>query len=232
LLEKADAQLAVLPEGPVDMKSLRYRLDALQAFADALRGYLLAGTESDPNKAARRAASRVSVLLEDSNPQVVASAALWYASLRGREADREAALSVLDVPLSDPRPQAMPHAFFTRLLRCRLLAEQGGYAAALALLMQIEEQCERWFVEESDRANARRAAIWVEIEVLGAWYDRLSDPAQSVERQWCAERMAALSADGFGSGPATVLRLTLAVPLLALPPKTDGGSQPNRDNGR
>jgi hypothetical protein len=105
--------------------------------------------------------------------------------LRSREEDPAAAMAVLDMSLSDAPRQAMPHAFFVRLLRARLSAKQGSYAASLALLMQMEERCEFWFTNETERADATRTVVWAQLLVLRDWIGQLTDESQTAGRRRC-----------------------------------------------
>jgi len=201
------------------LKSVRGRLDILQPFAEGLRAYLLPVDAAGGAHGARRAASRLSVLLEHDDLQVAAAAALWQAALRGTEPDPAPALAILEPALAEPSQQAMPYPFFARLLRCRILAAQGKFAAAAALLIQLEERCTRWPVKEADRPDYLRAVMLVQTHVLADWRDRLDAATQADERQWCTDRLAAILAKHFPDASATVARLNPAVPILARGPQ-------------
>ncbi len=191
------------------------RLETLDIFAVGLRAYLLPGAGDEAVRSVRRAVSRLAPLLEDQSPAVTAAANLWQACLKSRYSDPARALSVLGPALADPPRGSMPYAFFARLERCRLIAKRGGPAAALALLMQIEEHCDDWLTDDTARDDAMRTAQLVEIQVLTDWHDRLGVPEHSAERQWCADRIKALLADHFAEDSKTVLRLTSAIPIIA-----------------
>ena len=190
----------------------------LRIFSTALRAYLLSDGGNDSVDLARRAAAGLSPLLEDKRPSVAAAARLWQATLRSRVDDPQRTLTAIDPPLLDPSEDSMPYAFFSRLLRCRLVAQLGGESAALGLLLQMEERCLHWLAGDADRRNALRAVKLVEIQILTDWRKRLSE--SDAERQWCADRIEALTADGFGKNADTVLRLTPAIPMIAPPPIT------------
>ncbi len=190
------------------------RSTTLRAFAHALRTVLLPGQGDDAKRATRRAASALSPLLEDKRPQVAAAATFWQACLRRMESDSARARAVLAPALADPQPGTLPYAFYARLLRCRITAERGGYATAIALLIQIEERCNDWFDADAERADAIRTAQWIQLEVLSNWFRALDPASRPAERQWCADRMESLSTEVFGEDSDTLYRLGNAVPLL------------------
>ena len=199
---------------------LRRTSETLRALAQALRAYLTADVDADPARTARRAASGLSVLLEDDNPQVAAAAAFWQACLRAKDPDPTPALAVLDPAVVDPPPDSVRFGFFSRLLRCRVLAARGGSAAALALLLQVEERVNDWFKADAERADAVRACAWLRLRILQDWHDRLDSTSQADERTWCGSQMDTLRTQRF-SDPrsATVIRLSRAIPIIAKLPE-------------
>ncbi|MFH1110176.1 MAG: hypothetical protein V1790_13425 [Planctomycetota bacterium] len=200
-------------------KELHRTVETLKAFAQALRAYLTAEADADPARTARRAASGLSVLLEDDNPQVAAAAAFWQACLRAMDPDPTPALAVLDPAVIDPPPDSLRFGFFSRLLRCRVLAAGGGSAAALALLLQVEERANDWFKAEAERADAVRACAWLRLRILQDWRDRLDSTSQVDERTWCSSQMETLRAQRFSDARSpTVMRLSQAIPIIARPP--------------
>ncbi|UCC32711.1 MAG: hypothetical protein JSU86_10590 [Phycisphaerales bacterium] len=228
LIERAGAALKepqVREDRPADrLQQITHRLQTLGAFAAALRAFLSPDKGPQAARDARRAASGLAPLREDRNQPVAAAASLWQACLRSLESDQGPALSVLDLALSDPVPESMPYAFFARLLRCRLLADRGHPATALALLMQVEERCSEWLATDKEREDAVRAAQLAEIQITADWYRRLNGSEASSERKWCAERIQTLIGDSFGEDGNTVLRLTPAIPIVASPPGEDSAA--------
>lgn len=182
-----------------------------------MRAFLLGGDDPESLRASRRAASRLSVLLEDDNPQIAAAAGLWQACLRSRDSDPSRALELLDAALADLPRESLPFSFFARLLRCRLIAARGGHAAALALLTQIEDRCEDWLPDESQRNDAMRALALTEFQILRDWHGALTEPNQSEERQWCIDRARHLAAERFTEEHHSLLRLNPCIPLPAIP---------------
>lgn len=194
------------------------RLDTLSAFSRALRAVLDGDRSTEAARRARRSASDLSVLLEDNRPGVVAAATLWQAVLRSREEDVSVALGILDAPLSDPPRQALSHAFYSRLLRTRLLARQGSFAASLALLSQMEDRCEFWFINEREREDAIRTVNWFQLLTLRDWAGKFTGDAGRAGAEWCEEKIQALREEHFKGNSATVFRLGAAIPLLSESP--------------
>ena len=206
---------------------ITHRLQTLGAFAAALRAFLCPDKGPQAARDARRAASGLAPLREDKYQPVAAAASLWQACLRSLESDRGPALAALDLALSDPVPESMPYAFFARLLRCRLLAERGHPAVALALLMQVEERCGEWLTTDNERLDAMRAAQLARIQLTADWYRSLDRSKAAAERKWCREHIQTVIGDGFGDDGNTVLRLTPAIPIIAsVPDKVDASSEP------
>jgi len=218
LTEKKDSTDEDTP--PTDQaKDLNRIVVTLKAFAQALRAYLAIEADGDPSRAARRAASGLSIILEDDNPQIAAAAAFWQACLRAMEPDPTPSLDILDRAIVDLPTDAPRFSFFSRLLRCRLVAARGGPAAALALLMQVEERANDWFKADPDRAEAMRSCSWLRLRILQDWHDRLDATSHADERAWCMSRIDTLRAERFSdASSATLLRLTQAIPIIARPP--------------
>jgi hypothetical protein len=216
---------------PDDVTRLSRRAEALRAFADSQRAYLSSSAAAETASHRRRAASAIAPLLEDSDKQIASASRMWQAALRALEDDPAPALYILEPALMEPSPGSMPYAFFSRLLRCRLVAARGGSAAALALLTQIEERANDWFTDAQRRADATRTCVFVRLQIVHEWYERLSPAAESEERAWCVAEAQRINERYFKS-VVTVLRLAPAIPLPAPPPdaeptKTDKRVQPD-----
>jgi len=227
LLVEAEAYLLAEQKDPMEedapptdqAKELSRIAVTLKAFAQALRTYLVMEADSDSSRDARRAASGLSILLEDDNSQIAAGAAFWQACLRAMEPDPTPALDILDRAIVELPTDAPRFGFFSRLLRCRLVAARGGPAAALALLMQVEERADGWFKADPDRTDALRSCVWLRLRVLQDWHDRLDATSHADERAWCRSRIDTLRAQRFSDASGvTVLRLNQAIPIIARPP--------------
>jgi len=188
----------------------------LSALSRGLSEYLSPSTGADQVSKAREAASALAILMEDSDERMVAAATLWHAALRAREEDPSAALTVLPMTASDPPKSAMPHAYFSRLLRCELLARRGGYGVALALLAKMDEPVGTWFGTGAPRDEAMRSLAWTKLRVLKLWHTELmKSEANATEAAWCAQRMQEIIADRLPEDRRTLLRISPAAPVIA-----------------
>ena len=172
------------------------------------------GDQADRKK--RRAASGLSILMEERNRSVATSAALWYAALRTHEKDLTPARSVLSPPLSGTRGKMTPYDFLGRIHRCRLWNGDRFPAGALTLLMQMEEFCEDWF-PNADRVEQARSAIGLaRIQLLRKWRDALPANVGEREREFFDTKIASIVQQALGEG-RTVFRLGAVFPdLIAL----------------
>jgi hypothetical protein len=233
LIERASSSVQALRDSEEELpeswlvESSR-RLETLRAFASAFRVYLVAGSDEEDSPDLRRAASLLAPLREDPNRRVAAAARLWQACLRARAGSPTRALSILEPALIDPPADSMPYALFARLLRCRLVAEIGGSAGALALLMQVEDRSTDWLSSQEERDQAARAAQFLRLQIMADWYARLDETRQSDERNWCIERSGRLIEERFSDGGNSVLRLTPVIPVFARPPEPE----PVKDRAR
>jgi hypothetical protein len=196
----------------------RRRAARLDAFAFAMRIALGLGVPSEPAKDIRQAVSKLSPLLESSEPAVAGAAAFWRACVLCADPDPRAAFDGLELSVSEISKEAPRYGFFKRLIRCRLIAATKGEPAALALLAQVEERIDEWFQTEADRLDAIRTIGLFQLQTLQAWHDRLDAKTEAEERSWCLKEMQRFREQRFAGGDAeTVLRLIESVPLLHLP---------------
>lgn len=158
---------------------------ALKAFHRALRAVLAPPAEADAARERRRAASEMAALLEDDDRRVAAAAGFWQAYLRKDEEDPKPVLSRLDYALDDFAPAERPYAFFSRLLRCMVLASHDERVAALALMKQMEERTFVWFPEAEQQQVAASGVAWIEFQTLAAWHASLDPKKQADEQNWC-----------------------------------------------
>ncbi len=230
LLDGAEASIgeaeqgAELPDGWA--RRSRQNLRTLRVFTNAI-GVATSSAGSDDNADdARAAQSRLSILLEYDDPLVPAAAMLWSLELSAPGADPKRAMRNLDFVLDEPARKALPHAFYLRLARCRLIADDGGFSTALALLKQLEERCAVW-LGEKNAPDALRTVAFVELVILRQWHDALLVGSHEKEREWCRQRFQDLAKAHFGSVPATVLRLGSVIPVFVELPEADVEAPPS-----
>ncbi len=193
-------------------------IEALEAFARAIEDVFAEG-EDDSDAAERdSAAIQLAVLLEDDRPEVANAARLWRAALLRRLGRHDRVLALLPEPLAGLSAESRRFDFYGRLLRVRSIADQGGYATACTLLLQIEDKCDEWFPAAEDVADARRAAAAVRCGILRQWADSLDSTAHPEEHAWCLQAMERVRAAACpDADPCPVLPLGTAVPVLARP---------------
>ncbi|MCH7814791.1 MAG: hypothetical protein IID40_12315, partial [Planctomycetes bacterium] len=195
----------------------------LTAFANALGAAWAEASDQERVDRIRKAASSLAILLEDDRPAVAAAAVMYQAYLLGQLERYDRALSVLALALEPIDAEAPAFTFYARLLRCRYLARQGGFAVAWSLLLRLEERCHDWFESRESREEAIRTVALIRLQVNDRWQAALTTSDHSDRAEWCREAARrigeGLYADG---GPSAVSRLGDAVPLLVnLPPVAD-----------
>ncbi|HUU82684.1 MAG TPA: hypothetical protein VM243_04185 [Phycisphaerae bacterium] len=196
------------------------RLEALHGDLSAFAGAVavIAGVASgdDAMQRARRSASRLGVLLEDTRPGVAPAAVLYQALLFARIERMDRAMTVLDLALRPLPSGAEVPSFFGRLLRCRFLGRQGSHAVAWSLLLRLEERCQDWFDTPQTREEATASVGVVRLEVARAWKESLAQAGAADESAWCRAAEERIR-DSLVQGDAAprVMRLGDAVPILS-----------------
>jgi len=208
----ADARDA--PQPPLT-EALQSTLTDLSAFADALAVAFSDEMGGNSEDRARAAASSLAILLEDERPGVAVCATLMQALLYHRAGQMDRTRTVLDLALQAVPGDAREVAFYSRLLRCRYLAEEGRFAVACSLLLKLEERCFEWFVSATDQAEAGYAATLVRRQTIQAWRDGHQGPEADAHRQWCDAAIARIEEALAGEPqPIRLMRLRSAVPYL------------------
>ncbi len=195
----------------------------LLAFHQAIKTALLPPDGGDADRASRRAASELSALMEHDDTRVATAANFWQALLRRAEPDATAALSRLSYALDDVPSAERPYAFFSRVLRCLVLAGHDRRIAALTLLAQMEERAIGWFSDDAERDSALRGIVWTRVHLLRQWHDSLDAETKTEERQWCRERVATLIEAKLGD-PNLLPLLAPAIPVLLEPEKMESAA--------
>ena len=201
-------------ETPTWLTAARAQHRTMASFSVGIRNLLLTNGQELGSDGARLAAAALAPLREESYQPVALAATLWQATLRHRNEDRDRAMASLAPALAKAVGAGRRYALFSRLLRCRLLADQGTYAVALALLVQLEELSVRWLADSEQHEQWIRTVHLLRIEILSKWYASLEPEAQAAERTWCVRRIERLKEDSFGPEHNTVMRLGHAIPIL------------------
>ncbi|MCP4593386.1 MAG: hypothetical protein GY842_21835 [bacterium] len=219
LKRAAEQAEGLAPSDDERAASLRRELDMLVAFTGALDALWSAADEPETLQARRRGAVYLAVLLEHEREDIAASALLWQAVLYQQMGRLERVAGLVPLATEAVGGEAWPYELFTRLLRCRLIAEQGGYAAACSVLLQLEERVHDWTQDGVLQDRASRAATLVRRQILEQWRGAL-DPDDDTAVAWCGEAIARLdrtaSPDG---GVAQVYRLGSTIPLIVTLPE-------------
>ena len=198
-------------------------LDALYDHADALTGlaHIMAAATGPRGPAGqgavRAAALELAAALESENTKITTAARLWHGVALARVGSHEAALTAIDVSTARPKENAL--GLFAWIARCRVLAERGSEAVAIAITLRLEERCEDWFRDEARQAEARRTLMLSRARIASAWARRLEGAGNAD----AAKRIAALAEKALTAAAdeedPTLLRLERAVPALVDPPK-------------
>lgn len=149
----------------------------LEAFAAIFeRAESGAQTEAE-QEAWRKAGRQLATARESKQAPVAAAALLWQAfsfNLAGR---RERALEALPDALA--AAEHLPYSLMSRLLRCRMIAEDGRQAAATVLLGEMQEQLKTWMTNQNqERNNARRLVGALQYRILTDWMKKLETATQ------------------------------------------------------
>ena len=216
LLAAAIERLQAKPDTAVEATS-----DTTLPFVAALRAIWDPGEGEAAELARRQAVMGLAVLLEHERADVTSAALLWQAVLY-REMDRaDKAFKLLPPATARVERDATAYQFFARLLRCRIVADCGGYAAAYSLLLQVEELAHDWFKDERAQEEAVHAAMLMRMQVLREWRTSLDQTADSLEVAWCTRAIERIRAE-LPEDRVPLLRLGETVPLAE--PVTDAAT--------
>lgn len=194
----------------------REHLEALRAFGRAFAALWPSAPveEERHEEVLREAASGLSIVLDAERSDVAAAATLWQAYLYARGGRQERALDLLPLALK-PLKYGDRSGYYARLLRCRLLVEQGGGAsAALALLTRIEESCGEWFDAKTAQDQARGTARLLRRQTAAGWAETLQKENKPQLAAWCHGLVDRLDQGRNGHTPDALLRLEYAIPAL------------------
>jgi len=157
------------------------RISELKLAAESLEPFikLFAAADGEETDTERRsafseAALGLAMARESENPDLSACALLWQSFAWECAGRRERAM--LSLPGALTQPVQPSFDFLSRLLRCRLVAEDERYAAAFALVSRVRASCDQWFPKEPpDQLAARRRLVAVvQYEIGRSWLKQLT----------------------------------------------------------
>lgn len=246
LASRADQAAEHLDKGRAALKSVGQakaseaaRIAELKLAADSLEPFIkllaVAGEQGDAEKRKSgfsEAALGLAMARESDDPDLSACALLWQSFAWECAGRRERAL--LSLPHALTRPEQPSFGFLSRLLRCRLVAEDERYAASFALALRVRAACNQWFPKETSEqlASRGRLAAVVQYEIGRSWLKQLTKSgskaaADDVEALLAGLRDALYEQDA----PGPVYVPESIVPILVESPVTSAPAAVSRPAG-
>ena len=169
ILDKASKSVSA--EAKQRRRELLQSAETIGAFVDLFKNVELASGDA-AQEIWRKAARGLAVARESQDAEVASAAQLWQAFALEQAGKRDRALEVLPDALA--KPEHLPYDLMSRLLRIRLVAESGQYAASVSLLSRAETSLKNWMGNQhQERNNARRLIGLVQHRILQAWILKL-----------------------------------------------------------
>ncbi len=216
-----DTARKLLEAKPSDDQSRRhgdvsFDLDLLEPF---VKLFALIAAEPEDEGAGRKieeAALALAFARESDDPVISSGALLWQSFALKLAGRRERALVALPEALTEVKPGT--YDFYCRLLRCRLLAEEGHYAASMALLLQIGGSIEKWYRSTDEKQNMARERLVGIVELFAVarpWHQHLREQGSDAAAIRLEALVDDIQKDLFsGDPPHRVDRLRHAIPLI------------------
>jgi len=210
-------------------KELTHLANQLQPFVELWSAF---GADHDPDTSRRawaHAARELALLRESPDDNLAACARLWQAFAWKQAGRTDRAMRVL--PATTAPPKTDPYDFLSRLLRCRLLADENRFPAAAALLIRIRASCAAWYPRQDDPAvDARRLlALLLEERMIRDWLTkrRNTDDSKTLDHllRWHGEVQSELLRKA--DTPLSASILNQAVPLLVTIPGIGPATAPD-----
>ncbi len=190
-LDRAETALEQMHANAEAIDEARECIELLRSFATAFRALGAAPTTGPARDELLTACSELAGYFDDARVGIAESAKFWQGVAYRRAGRPDRALQVLRPAISVPASRRI--GLWARLERCRALADQGDYAAALALNLRLSVRVGAWFEEEdpTTRRKAVDSVRWVRIELFNRWSQYLKQNGQTelaVEAQADADR--------------------------------------------
>jgi hypothetical protein len=206
---------------------LRLAADSLEPFVN-LFGAAAPGADTAKRRSAfSEAALSLAIGRESDKPDLSACALLWQSFAWECAGRRERA--TVSLPSALVRPTQPDFDFFSRLLKCRLAAEDGLHTSAFALATRVRGSCDLWFSKEPPEqvAARRRLAAVVQYRIGRAWLEQLrkaNSQAAATDLDAMLTSLRDVLYDKGRPGPAYVPENI--VPILVKPPSVSAGAPP------
>lgn len=198
----------------------------LKLAADSLEPFVKLFAAADPGlDAARRksafaeAALGMAIARESDKPEQSACALLWQSFAWECAGRRERAM--VSLPAGLVKPEQPDFDYLSRLLRCRLVAEDGRHPSAFALAMRIRALGDQWFAGESPErlAARRRLAAVVQYQIGRAWLGELRQSKSQAAAADLEAMLAGLRDVLYDKNEPGLIRFPdRVVPILLHPP--------------
>lgn len=198
-------------------RDLQNEADVLDAFG-AVFEMANRPAEGDEAQAQWKKVSRgLAVARESEKADLAAAALLWHVFTLDKAGNRDRAMEAL--PDGMARPERLPYDIIARLLRGRLLANAGEYAASVALAARVQTQTKAW-IDSAQREKVRRLAALLQHEVTDQWIEELMCRVQKAAAQPLRATLPELAAtitETKASETPEFYALKTAVPMLRRP---------------
>ncbi|GMU24751.1 MAG: hypothetical protein AMXMBFR13_48230 [Phycisphaerae bacterium] len=210
----------------IERRRLVSAADTLEAFA-----LLFAAVDANGDAEARHdawsdAALELSEVRESANTVLASAANLWQTLAWEFAGRRERALAALPDALA--RPEHRQYDFMKRLLRCRLLGDDGQFMAAQTLAIRIRAMCAEWFDDRSEVRAREQLVTLLALRNGRLWVDKLragSRPSDSELLQPMLDRLAGKLTAG-DAEVTPIYHLEQAIPILVQPPAIPASGTP------
>ncbi|RIK66562.1 MAG: hypothetical protein DCC65_09420 [Planctomycetota bacterium] len=202
---------------PEKIATLESELAMHRAFAEAFAAIARDPATDEARKQLTEATIGLALYLDDTRKEVVEAARLWQGVAYRLAAKPDRALQVLRPVLSAPAARRI--GFWARIERCRSLADQGRYAAALALAARLGPRVDAWFEDEdtATRKAATDSLRWLKADLLERWAARLQDSGEKERaEQALEERKLILDSEEVPVATDRWLTLDEAVPGILI----------------
>ncbi|UCD28105.1 MAG: hypothetical protein JSV03_13570 [Planctomycetota bacterium] len=195
-------------------QALADTIENLDLFAKLFMALGSPGEGYEYRSACSRAALDLSVIREADDKALASCALLWQSFALELGGRRERAL--ISLPEALKRPEQWPYDFMCRLLRCRILADAGRYAAATAMTIRMQGLCRKWLESKNEDAEScRRLVSLLQYRIGRLWMKQLN-PSDAAHMEDLLVRL--LNELLEGDGQKSIYRLEYTVPIIVQPP--------------